>query len=173
MAQCEYITSFGQCSKEAIPPSKFCEKHSATSAQTLINQYRIATRCLGDAPERHAAADQLKSLRGEIVILRSLLESRLNLIDNDAELIAAMPIVKDFTVAVEKLVTACHNMDVKLANLLDKQALMTLAQELIVIIEENIRPLVDTTPASNKIDEVIEAIGQAIVLTIARKENNA
>lgn len=171
MAQCEHITSFGQCSHEAVPPSRFCANHSAASARTLINQYRIASRCLGDAPERHSSGDQLKSLKGEIVILRSLLESRLNLIENDAEMIAAMPVIKDFATAIEKIVASCHAMDVKLANLLDKQALMTLAQELIVIIEENLRPLVDTTPDTEKIDETIEAIGQAIVLAIARKEN--
>ena len=171
MAQCERVTSTGQCSREAIPPSRFCEQHSATSTQTLINQYRIASRVLGDAPERHAQSDQLKSLKGEIVILRSLLESRLNLIENDAELIAAMPIIKDFATSIEKVVASCHNMDVKLANLLDKQALMTLAQEIIVIIEERLRPLANTTPDTESIDEVIEAIGQAIVLAIAKKEN--
>lgn len=169
--QCEYITSTGQCSREAVPPSRFCEQHSATSAQTVINQYRIANRVLGDAPERFAAAEQLKDLRGEIVVLKSLLERRINIAENDAELIASTPAIKDLAAAIEKLTVSAHNMDVKLANLLDKKTLMSLAQEIIGIIEENIRPLVDTTPSNEKVDETVEAIGMAIVQAIAAKEN--
>ena len=171
MAKCEYITTHGQCSNEATPPGHFCPHHSATSHKTMMNQYRIACSQLGDTPERHAQAEQLKSISGEIVILRSLLETRLNMIDNPAELIAAMPMLKEYTLAVEKLATSCHTMDVKIGNLLDKQALMNLAREIITIIETNIRPLADTTPTGIEIDELVEAIGQDLVSAIAAQEN--
>jgi hypothetical protein len=171
MAQCEYITSTGQCPHEAISPGRFCQAHSATSAKTMMNQYRIACSQLGDSPERHAKADQLKSISGEIVIMRSLLESRLNMIENPAEMVAAMPMLKEYALAVEKLATSCHTMDVKIGNLLDKQALMNLAREIIAIIETNIRPLADTTPTGLEIDELVEAIGQDLITAIAAQEN--
>lgn len=169
--RCEYIRPTGQCRNEAISPSRFCEEHSATSAQTIINQYRITSSALGDSPQRHAQTEQLKSLRGELVILRSLLESRLNMIESDAELVAAIPAIKDLAIAVEKIATSCHNMDVKLANLLDKAALMSLAQEIISIIEKNLRPFANTEVSSTKVDETIEKIGQEIVQAIAKQEN--
>jgi len=170
--QCEYVTTRGQCVKSAISGSKFCQDHSAKSAATMINQYRIACKLLGDAPERHANADELKSLRGEIAILRSALERRLNIIESDAELIAAMPTLKDFALALDKLATSCHNMDVKLGNLLDKQALMSLAQRMIKIIEEAMRPFADRKASNEEIDEAVEAVGQAIVEAIAEQENS-
>jgi hypothetical protein len=139
---------------------------------TVINQYRIATAELRDTAYRHAQGDKLKDLKGEIVILRSLLEARLNMINGDAELIAAMPTLKDYAQTIEKIISSCHAMDVKLANLLNKSALIQVAQDIIVIMEENLRPLVDTTPSTETVDETIEAIGRSIVESIAKQENS-
>ena len=169
--KCDYITTRGQCKNEAIAPTRFCQEHSDRSQATMINQYRIACRLLGNAPERHAEGDTLKSLRGEIVILRSLLERRLNTIESDAEMIAATPTIKDCALAIDKLATSCHNMDVKLGNLLDKQALMTLAQRIIVIIEEGIRPFAEQTVTNRQIDETVEIIANSIATAIAEQEN--
>jgi hypothetical protein len=99
-------------------------------------------------------------------------ESRLNLIDNDAEMIAAMPVIKDFTQAIEKIVASCHAMDVKLANLLSKGSLVSLAQDWIEIIDKHLRPLAGTTPSAETIDETIEAIANEFVDSIAAKENS-
>lgn len=170
--QCEYVNSVGQCAHEAIAPGRFCEKHSAQSANTIINQYRIACSVLGDSPERHASDAEMKSVKGEIAIVRSLLESRLNMIQNDAELVSAMPLLKDYALAVEKLASSCHAMDVKLSNLLSKNVLLSLAQDMIGIIDSHIRELVDTQPSSKEIDQIIESIGREIVEAIAEKEND-
>ena len=169
--RCDYMTTRGQCANDAIAPSRICAEHSTVSAATMINQYRIACKLLGDAPSRHAASDHIKSLVGEIAIMRAALERRINTIETDAELIAAMPTIKDFAVALDKLATSCHAMDVKLGNLLDKQALMSLAQEIIHIIERNLRRFADRTPTNEQIDEVVELIGREIVQAIAQKEN--
>ena len=168
--QCDYIASYGQCTKEAIT-GRFCEKHSPNSRKTMVHQYRIACDQLGDGPARHANADQLKSITGEIIIIRSLLESRINMIQNDAEMVAAMPVIKDYILAVEKLVTSCHTMDVKIGNVLSKTTLLALAREIIHIIENGVRPLVDTTPSQHTVDELIEAIGQDLIQAIAAQEN--
>ena len=169
--RCDHITTRGQCKNEAIAPTRFCDKHSERSQATMINQYRIACRLLAPTAQRHNEGNTLKSLRGEIVILRSMLERRLNLIESDAELMAAMPAIKDAALAIDKLATSCHNMDVKLGNLLDKQALMTLAQRIIVIIEEGIRPFAEQTVSNRQIDETVEAIANSIAAAIAKQEN--
>lgn len=173
--QCQYITSHGQCRKDALDGLKWCEAHLPASVKnnksTSLGQYQIACKLLGDAPERHAATNaELKSLRGEIALMRAMLERRLNMIESDAELVAAMPTLKDFALAVEKLASSCHNMDVKLGNLLDKQALMSLAQEIIQIITRRTSPL-RASQGDVIIDETIEAIGQDIVEAIAKQEN--
>ncbi len=61
-------------------------------------------------------------------------------------------------------------MDVKLGNLVNKQALMALAQTLIGIIEKSFRKFVGTTPTNEQIDEAVEAIGQEIVTAIAKQK---
>jgi hypothetical protein len=137
----------------------------------LIDQYRISKTVLGDTPERHARIDALKSLRGEVALLKSMLELRVNICESDAELVASMPGIKDYAIAIEKLASAMHSMDVKLGNLLSKSALMSLAQEIISIIDSNLRPLVDDTPTSMDIDLVTEKIGSEIVQAIASMEN--
>lgn len=171
MSECSYITSRGQCANEAIAGCKFCEDHSVHAKATMVNQFRIACKALGDAPERHAAADQLKSINGEIVIMRSMVETRINMVENDAELIAAMPVIKDCLVASAKLAETAHAMDVKLGNLLGKNALIALAQELIEIIENNLRPFVGQEVTNQMVDEAIESVGTSIVAAIATKDN--
>jgi len=167
--QCEYITPQGQCDNKAVKGTGFCRHHSVHGTETMINHYRVACKLLGDAPQRHSQTDTLKSLRGEIALLRSLIESRLNMIQSDAELVAAMPALKDSFLAVEKLVASCHQMDIKLANLLDKQALISLAQDIIKIIDQHMRSI-----ARDDIDVnvAVEAVGQEIVTAIAKRENN-
>lgn len=167
--QCEYITYKGQCKKEAYPGSRFCTDHSAHNTESMINQYRVACKLLGDAPQRHSQTTELKSLRGEIALLRSLIESRLNMIQSDAELVAAMPSLKDSFLAVEKLVASCHQMDTKLSNLLDKHALISVAQDIIQIIDQHMR---DIARDDIDVNAAIETVGQEIITAIARKEND-
>jgi hypothetical protein len=171
MELCDYITSRGQCQTEAIAGSRFCEKHSAKAQVTMVNQYRIACKALGDAPERHAQAEQLKSISGEIIIMRSLVEQRLNMIEDDGDLITAMPIIKDCLIAAAKLAEVSHAMDQKLGNLLSKAAIIALAQEIIVIIETALRELVGTEVTTEIVDMSVENIGNAIVAAVAAKEN--
>jgi hypothetical protein len=171
MKLCDYITSRGQCQTEAIAGERFCAKHSAQATVTMVNQFRIACRALGDAPERHAQATQLKSINGEIVIMRSLVEQRLNMIQDDAELVSAMPVIKDCLVASAKLAEVAHTMDTKLGNLLSKAAIIALAQEIIVIIETALRDLVGTEVTTEVVDMSVENIGDAIIAAVAAKEN--
>jgi len=169
--QCEYVTSVGQCSKQATPPSRFCDAHSATNAERVINQYRITNSLLGDPIDRHARANEIKSIHTEIAILRSLLERRINQCETEADVVANTAVFQSLALAIDKLATSCHTMDVKLGNSLSKQAVMSLAQKLIGIIDANVRPLANTTPSTGLVDETIENIGLQIASAIAAQEN--
>ncbi len=171
MKQCEYLGSFGQCPKPAISDDRFCEEHTAKTTKGQVGAYLITNRFLGDTAVRHAESDKIKSLVGEIAILRALLERRLNSIENEAEAVAMSSGIKDTMLAIDKLVNSWHAMDVKLGNLLNKQALMCLAQDIIGVIEENVRPLADNHPTTVDVDDAVEAIADAIVKSIAKQEN--
>lgn len=171
--QCEHVTASGQCERGADIGGRFCIEHSRNGTQRVIQQYIVTNKLIGDAAERHAQQDHLKSLVGEIAILRALFEKRLNTSETDIELIAATPALKDLAGQIEKLVASTHAMDIKLGNLLGKGALVSLAQDIIGTISKHIQPLADTTPTQNEIDEAIERIGIEIVEAIATKENQA
>ena len=172
MKQCEYLGSFGQCPKAAVSGDHFCEDHTAQTAQYQIGAYLVANRHLGEPAARHAESDKIKSLVGEIAILRALLERRLNSIENNAEFMSMGSGIKDMALAIDKLVNSWHTMDVKLGNLLGKQALMKLAQDLIGIIEENMRPLAEKQVSTADVDNAMEAIANEIVAAIAQQENS-
>lgn len=169
--QCERNTAYGQCSQEAIQGSRFCRKHDHHKGATSeIGQYRIANQKIRDTVERHKSRQDMKNLKDEIAIVRSTLEGRLNLIDSDAELAAAAPVIKEMALTLEKLISSCHTMDVKLGNLLDKKALISLAQEIIQIITKELKPH-RATLSDEVVDLITESIGKEIINVIERKEN--
>lgn len=173
MSQCEHIGPQGQCEDIAVTGGRHCIEHAHDGTQRVIQQYLITNKLIGESAERHAKQDHLKSLVGEISLLRSLFEKRINMSETDADLVAATPALKDLAGQIEKLVISTHTMDVKLGNLLGKGALVSLAQDLIGIIDTHIRPFADgeNPPTSQEVDEAIERIGMEIVESIASKEN--
>ena len=169
--QCEYISSFGQCPKSAVKDDHFCEDHTSRDNQRKVGVYLLTNRFLGDSAARHADSDKIKSLVGEIAILRALLERRLNSIENEAEAVTMGAGIKDTMLAIDKLVNSWHAMDVKLGNVLSKQALLKLAQDIIEIITKGIRPFENKSVTTADVDEAIENIAEAIVEAVAKQEN--
>jgi hypothetical protein len=161
--RCQWVTPIGQCKKDAIADGLFCEQHSP-KGKGVMERYLITTRTLGDAPHRHIAANEIKSLREEIALTRAMIEKRLNMVDNDAEFVAAMPVIQSGMLTVEKLVSSCHAMETKLGLLLNKSALISLAQEIIQIIDDSLKGV----PGRN---EIVEKVGEEIVTAIAKQEN--
>jgi hypothetical protein len=158
------MTDSGACQKPPIPGSRWCEKHNPHTGSLQLNQYLISKRILGDSPQRHAAADEVKSLKVEIALLRSIVEKRINMMESDAEFAAGMSGLKDTFLAIEKLVSSCHNMEVKLGNLLNKSALVSLAQKIVHIIDQNLTDVPER-------DEIVAKIGGEIAEAIAKQEN--
>lgn len=164
--QCAYITRRGQCHRKPIPGTKFCEKHTHANVDEIkLGQYLVSKKLFGDAPLRHLEADEIKSIKTEIALLRSMIERRWNMVENDVEFAAAFPTLKDSFLAVEKLVSSCQNMEVKLDQLISKQALLSLAQKIVGVIQEN---LPETLPER---DVVVEKIGTEIAEAIQNQGN--
>jgi len=164
--QCEYITAAGQCTRPQVAGDRFCETHTRSDQDTVkLGQYLVSKKLFGDAPLRHLEADEIKSLKTEISLLRSMIERRWNMLENDVEFVAAFPTMKDSFIAVEKLVTSCHQMEVKLDELISKQALLSLAQKIVGVIQDNL-------PADlPERDSVVELIGTQIATAIQEQGN--
>lgn len=164
--RCQMSIPGGQCTHEALPGSEYCSLHTRAKGDAL-KHYLLTNKLIGDTAARHAASDEIKSLRDEIAITRSMVEIRLNEAKTTTELVSAMPSIHSYMMALEKLVSSCHQMEVKLGILLDKSALLTAAQKIINIIDARIpRELFDGR------DELIGEIAQEILEAIATQEND-
>lgn len=161
--RCQHVNSLGQCFREAIEGGTKCAEHTRSQAQKL-RAYLITTQCLGDSPDRHVASDEIKSLREEIALARSMVEKRLNMVQNEAEFLSAMPAVQSALNTIEKLVTSCHNMEVKLGNLLNKSALLGIGQQIVEIISSEL----ENVPGR---DGIVDRIADRIVQVISEAEN--
>lgn len=161
--RCQFVTSVGQCVREAVDGKTKCELHGG-NAKAALKAYLITCKYLGDSPDRHLGADELKSLREEIALTRAMIEKRLNMVQSEAEFIASMPVFQGFMSTIEKLVTSCHQMEVKLGSLIGKAALLSLAQQIVEVIATNIQDI----PGR---DEIVEKISDEIVTLILKAEN--
>jgi len=164
--QCEYITQMGQCKRQAEIGNRFCKHHSCRKDDEIkLGQYLISKKLFGQAPVRHLEADDIKSLKTEIALLRTMVEKRWNMLENDVEFVAAFPTMKDSFLALEKLVTSCHVMEVKLDQLISKAGLLSLAAKIVGVIR-------DELPADlPERDEIVERIGDEIAIKIQEQTN--
>jgi len=165
--RCQSTIPGGQCKHTALPGSDKCAVHAKGLKGDELRYYLLTNKLIGDAARRHAGADEIKSLRDEIAITRAIMERRLNTVKTDAELASAMPQIHSYMMALEKLVSSCHQMEVKLGALLDKTALLTVAQKIINVIDTKITR--DMVPER---DELIAEIAREIVQAIATQEND-
>jgi hypothetical protein len=110
------------------------------------------------------ATQELKSLREEIALTRSMIETRMNMVQSEAEFVAAMPVFQGYMNTIAALVSTCHQMEVKLGVLLSKSALLTLAQKMVETISHNLQGI----PGK---DEIVEKIANEIVELVLAQEN--
>jgi len=164
--RCQSTVAGGQCKHKALPGMDKCAIHAKGLEGDELRYYLLTNKLIGDAARRHAGADEIKSLRDEIAITRAIMERRLNTVQTDAELASAMPQIHSYMMALEKLVSSCHQMEVKLGVLLDKSALLSAAQKIINIIDQKLpQDLFEGR------DELVGEIAREIVSAIATQEN--
>lgn len=153
------IKTRGQCKNKAVEGSQFCMSHGGNSAVAAqqkenIRQYKLAKW----STRMNEFADQpgIKSLRDEIAILRLMLEERLNMCQDSHELLLQSHAISDIVVKIEKLVSSCHRLEGSMGQLLDKQAILHFATNVVDIISNNIE---DEQLLNSIADEIIGLVG--------------
>jgi hypothetical protein len=129
----------GQCHFKAQEGKKMCPVHagsmSATrEAATALKNYNL-TKYQARVGEL-ANSNGVKSLRDEIGILRMMLESKLNGIQDDMSLMIESHQISDMILKIEKLVVSCHKLEQNMGALLDKSSILSLAAKIVTIIGE-------------------------------------
>lgn len=163
--RCQRVTGQGQCTNKgvALPDgtfSQYCAMHNGNVdlrnyKKESVRNYRL-TKWHAEL-QRHATAPEVKGLRDEIGILRMVLEERLNRCTDSTDILLHSGAIGDMVLKIEKLVSSCHKLEGLMGQLLDKQAILQFAGEVIDIIGEEC--------ADSKI---VEQIGNRIMLAIGR-----
>jgi len=106
---------------------------------------------------RHADSPGIKSLRDEIAILRMVMEERLNRCKDETDLVLQSGPISDLVMKIDKIVGSCHKLEGSMGQLLDKQALLQFASEVVEIVCEEIEDEAQMERIGNKI---MQAVGR-------------
>ena len=170
--RCQAISRDGQCPNQAViissddngKPltfSSFCIRHATTThdmpAQESLRNYRL-TKFKAQL-DRHATSPQIKNVRDEIGILRMVLEEKLNYCKDTTDLILQSGAISDIVLKIEKLVTSCHKLEGSMNQLLDKQAILQFASEMISVIAEEVTDTAVMDRVTNKLMTIVGRIG--------------
>ena len=144
--QCQYVNHVtGQCKREAVPGQANCALHTEKLAgdpqKFSKRMYMIQNH---DRRVRHATFsdhDELRTIREEIAIARTLLEERLNTIKTDADLIAACGPLNTLLLTIERLTTSCLKLDTTTGNLMARPTLLRIASDTVAIILQELKDI--------------------------------
>lgn len=168
--RCQAVQASGQCNNLSIEGANFCEIHGQVGKAELqerrLRHYLLSNPDLQARLNRQAAVEEVRSLREEIHLARMMVETRLDLIeDNDrGDMLAAFSNVNTYLQTIEKLVSSCHRMEVSLGNLLSKASVFTVGQEIV-------NALVDELQHVDGYEEIVDRISERIVVAIAKQQN--
>lgn len=166
--RCQATVAKGQCPNLATEGSKYCLKHTHNSNdhENRVRHYLLSNPELQTRLNRHAAVEEVRSLREEIHLARMMVEARLDLVEEGdrGEMLAAFSSVNTLLQTVEKLVSSCHRMEISLGGLLSKGSVLALGQEIVMI-------LVDELQEIDGHEEIIDCISERVIKAIAEQGN--
>lgn len=168
--RCQANNSRGQCEFLASPPSQYCDSHarkmSVSGHKARVQHYLINDPDLQESMKRQSEIEEVRSLREEIHLVRSMVERRLNMVeDNDrGGMLLAFSNVNTYMQTLEKLISSCHRMEVSLGSLLTKSSVFSLGQDIVLILAEELKDIDDY-------ETIIDRISEQVVAAIAGQEN--
>jgi len=147
------------CINKRLTGAKFCAAHGGNKgadshAAKLLKNYRL-TKFAAEVQEKQGSSE-IKSLTGEIGMLRQIIQEQWNSCDDANDLILKSGPISDLFTKLEKLVNSCNNIDKTLGNLIDKEKVVLFAQTIVNIISPYI--------PEEKLDELNRKIEDALKL---------
>lgn len=139
MSICKGNNNLTSCMKEAVPNSDYCTYHGGAGQLALNKQQVITSYRLGKFQNRvldFLTNPDIKSLRGEIGIIRLLIEERFKLIkedDNGLSMALQSPAISELVSKLERVIRTCQVIEEKSESTLDKQKVINLADQIITI----------------------------------------
>lgn len=157
--RCQAVSGTRQCHFQSEEGFDYCSHHSSGQRVKLKNDEKkqyLLTRWRAEI-DRFANHSQVKSLREEIGILRLLMQSTLERCKDQDDLMIYSSKIMELTQRIERVVETCHKMEEKTQFLVDKNQIVHLAEQILLIISEFVPDLNVLTLIANKIQTAIEA----------------
>ena len=148
----------GQCNFRKVQGTEFCPMHGG--ANTAAHQERKAVHDyqLGVWKGRHdqfAGSERVKSLLGEVGIMKLMLEKFANMCKCDNDLIIHFSKIIELNREITKTVVACQNLQEKNKDLIDRNTMDVICDSLLNIVSDYIKDQDDLMALSERIYESI------------------
>ncbi len=148
-----------ECRNKSLQGSQFCAAHGGNKGVESTNRaslknYRL-TKFAKEVQEKQGSSE-IKSLTGEIGMLRQIIQEQWNSCEDANDLILKSGPISDLFTKLEKLVNSCNNIDKTLGNLIEKEKVVQFAQTIVSIITPYI--------PEEKLDELNFKIHEALKL---------
>lgn len=164
--QCQSGGKQGQCPYKKMPGYEYCQRHGGPGALKQDEREAVRTYRLHAYQNRvNELADdgKIKSLREEIGITRMLLEAVINSCESESQLIIQCHKISDLVMKLEKLVSTCNNLEMKMGILLDRNAIIQIGSIIVGIVSDFI-----TDPQQR--EDVSKQILEAVATTVITKD---
>jgi hypothetical protein len=144
--QCRYLSMKGMIREGFLEdePSNhqdYCPKHGKTRAMAqqkkeyhdyLSGQWQMEL-------EKFASSDKVKSLRGELGVLRLLVQKTLEKCQTADDLLMYSTKLASLAMQIEKLVVSCDKLEVRMGELLTREVALSFASSIISILQEYVK----------------------------------
>jgi len=156
--KCSAQTTAGPCGQPVKPGSRHCRRH--TREHELTTAYRISDPLLQDSVD-HQSRQSLLDIGHQIVLLRSIVERRLNMAgDTEAEQISAFNFVAVQLAALTKMSETLIKLSKESGSLMERAEVEAYTDSILGIVIEEIKTL-----------HGFEAVVDRIVARIAELED--
>lgn len=153
--KCKADTTRGPCNRPVKPGSEYCRQHCRD--KDLANAYRLSDPSLQEAADYHARAS-LTDISQQIVLMRSLIERRLNMAgDDEANQITAFNFVANQLVNLTKMTESLVKLSKDSGDFVSKIDMETYVDGIIGIVIEEIS---DRPGFEDVIDQIVSRIGE-------------
>lgn len=154
--RCQEVTGIGQCKFKTIDGADRCPvhfRHSGHVDKKKKHQYLLAY--WQNRVDEFADSDDIKSLAGEIGVLKMTLENVLNSLHSPALLLTHANTIGDLVSRIERVTVTLNNLEMKTGKMLDKSTLLRLAGDIVDIMIHNIPDPVLAEKIGNEIIEKV------------------
>lgn len=151
---CQGASKHGPCSNKPVPDGIYCPIHGGATELKVKERKSLMSYRLDKWNSRinhHTEHEKLKSIRAEIGILRMMLEEKLSQCHDGHALMLQSQAITNLVLGIKQTVEACHKLEKSQGILLDKQAVLTFASDVIEIVGDVITDEAQLEEISNRI----------------------